>query len=50
MSFFGRFYLDKEKDIVVDLDMNQDELTYVIHVEHYHKDNLISHLARICKD
>ena len=50
MSFFGRFYLDKEKDIVVDLDMNLDELTYVIHVEHYHKDNLISHLARICKE
>lgn len=49
MSFFGRFYLDKEKDIVVDLDMQNEDLFYSIYVENYHKDNLILHLARICE-
>lgn len=48
MSFFGRFYLDKEKDIVVDLDMRQDQLSYTIYVEHYNENNLILNLARIC--
>ena len=34
---------------MADLDMYEGELSYIIHVEHYHKDNLILHLARICK-
>ena len=30
MSYFGKFYLDKEKDIVVSLDMSGAALTYTI--------------------
>ena len=32
MSYFKTFYLDKEKDIVVHLDMNEDILSYTIFV------------------
>ena len=47
MSQFGKFYLDKEKDIVVSLDMNQDVLSYIIHVRNHKSDNLIKNLARV---
>ena len=47
MSKFGKFYLDKEKDIVVSLEMNQDILSYTIHVRNHKSDNLIKNLARV---
>ena len=47
MSYFKRFYLDKEKDIVVTLDMNRDILSYTIHVRNHQTDNLIQNLAKI---
>ena len=49
MSCFGKFYLDKEKDIVVCLDMKQSILSYTIYVNNYKNDNLINNLARISK-
>ena len=45
MSYFGKFYLDKEKDIVVTLDMEQGRLSYTIAATNYQSDNLINNLA-----
>ena len=49
MSWFGQFYLDKEKDIVVDLDLRGDgELHYALRTPHHHTGNLITNLAGLC--
>ena len=47
MALFGIFYLDKEKDIVVELDMDQDQLSYTIYATNHKSDNLINNLARV---
>lgn len=47
MSYFGKLYLDKEKDIVVYLDMEQSVLTYSLFVNNHRSDNLINNLAAI---
>ena len=48
MVFFQQFYLDREKDIVVDLYMEGDHLLYVIRTPNHHTGNLITNLARLC--
>lgn len=49
MEFFDRIYLDKEKDIIVNLyKENDDELTYIIETPNHKTGNLITNLARIC--
>ena len=48
MIFFQQFYLDREKDIVVDLYMEEDTLSYVIRTPNHHSGNLIRNLARLC--
>lgn len=49
MEFFSRFYLDKEKDIVVNLyKYNNDELEYIIKTPNHKTGNLITNLAKIC--
>lgn len=49
MEFFDRIYLDKEKDIIVNLYReNEDELTYIIETPNHKTGNLITNLARIC--
>ena len=49
MLFFERFYLDKEKDIIVNLyKENKDELTYIIETPNHKTGNLITNLAKIC--
>ncbi|MBP3502747.1 MAG: adenosine deaminase [Clostridia bacterium] len=49
MKFFDKFYLDKEKDIIVNLyNENQDELKYIIETPNHKTGNLITNLARIC--
>ncbi len=45
MSDFGSIYLDKEKDIVVRLDMEQSVLRYTISVRNHQSNNLINNLA-----
>lgn len=45
MSDFGKFYLDKEKDIVVLLDMDGSALSYTIFATNHQSDNLINNLA-----
>lgn len=45
MTDFGTFYLDKEKDIVVKLQMQGENLSYCIFVDNHETDNLIKNLA-----
>ena len=47
--YFGKLYLDKEKDLVVLLYMEQESLTYIIKAENHQLDNLINNLASITK-
>ena len=47
MGHFGKLYLDKEKDIVVYLDMEQDVLRYTIRANNHRSDNLINNFAAI---
>ena len=47
MSYFGKLYLDKEKDIVVTLDMENGVLGYTISANNHRSDNLINNLAAI---
>lgn len=48
MAYFGRFYLDKEKDIIVELSMELSGLSYVIRTPNHAKGNLITNLAKVC--
>ena len=48
MEPFGTFYLDKEKDIIVDLFQENDSLFYVLRTPNHRTGNLIRNLARLC--
>ena len=48
MEPFGQFFLDKEKDLVVDLYRDGDELTYVLRTPNHGTGNLITNLASLC--
>lgn len=48
MAFFGKFYLDKEKDVIVELDMDDNALRYTLRTPNHAKGNLITNLARLC--
>ena len=48
MEFFARFYLDKEKDIIVDLYQESGGLRYVLRTPNHGTGNLITNLARLC--
>lgn len=48
MAFFGKFYLDKEKDIIVELSMEDNGLFYVLRTPYHAKGNLITNLANLC--
>lgn len=47
MSYFGKFYLDKEKDIVIELDMSKHILSYCLFTPNHKTDNLIINLAKV---
>ena len=47
MGYFGKLYLDKEKDIVVYLDMNGSVLSYTMEANNHQSKNLINNLAAI---
>ncbi|MBQ9845038.1 MAG: adenosine deaminase [Oscillospiraceae bacterium] len=47
MSYFGKFYLDKEKDIAVLLDMENSVLSYTIMAAEHLSHNLINNFAAI---
>ena len=46
-AYFGKLYLDKEKDLIVLLYMEQDSLTYIIKAENHQLDNLTMH-CKMC--
>ncbi|MBQ1299608.1 MAG: hypothetical protein IIY25_00655 [Erysipelotrichaceae bacterium] len=48
MKYFGRFYLDNEKDIIVELYRESDELYYVLRTPNHNTGNLITNFARLC--
>ena len=48
MAYFGQFFLDKEKDIVVRLEMEGKVLSYTIFANHHRSNNLINNFAVIC--
>lgn len=49
MEFFNKFYLDKEKDIIVNLyKSGDDELTYILETPNHKTGNLITNLANLC--
>ena len=48
MAYFGKFYLDKEKDIIVELEMTAGGLRYLLRTPNHAKGNLITNLAKLC--
>ncbi|MBQ9252892.1 MAG: adenosine deaminase [Clostridia bacterium] len=48
MSYFGHFYLDKEKDIIVEMDREGDEISWVLRTPNHGTGNLITNLAALC--
>lgn len=52
LNFFKRFYLDKEKDIIVNLYKHYnttDELIFMIETPNHNTGNLITNLAKVCQ-
>lgn len=47
MTHFGKFYLDKEKDIVVKLFLDKGYMTYELSTPNHHTGNLITNLAKL---
>ena len=48
-QYFTTFYLDKERDIVVNLyQTGEDELTYILETPNHNTGNLITNLAKLC--
>lgn len=48
-KLFGKFYLDKEKDIKVSIYReSEDELRYIIETPNHNTGNLITNLAKLC--
>lgn len=48
-KIINKFYLDKEKDIIVNLyQTSEDELTYILETPNHGTGNLITNLAKIC--
>ena len=49
LKFLNKFYLDKEKDIIINLyKPENDEMTYILETPNHGTGNLITNLAKIC--
>ena len=48
MEYLNKFYLDKEKDIIVTIYKDSKGLFYIISTPNHHTGNLITNLAKIC--
>ena len=49
-NLLSKFYLDKEKDIIVKIyKTSEDEVTYILETPNHNTGNLITNLAQICK-
>lgn len=49
MKYFGRLYLDKEKDMIVDLYRDRNDLRYILRTPNHNTGNLITNLAKLCE-
>ncbi len=49
MEYMKSFYLDKEKDIIVDLFREGEDLHYVLKTPNHNTGNLIRNLAKLCE-
>ena len=52
LKYFNRFYIDKEKDILVELyrNSNPNELEYIIRTPNHKNGNFINNLAKVCDE
>ncbi len=48
MKYFGTFFLDKEKDIIVDLYTDGEGMEYILSTPNHRTGNLITNLASLC--
>ena len=48
MGYFGTFWLDKEKDMIVTCDLEGDEMHYVLSTPNHKTGNLIENFAKLC--
>ena len=48
MTYFGKFYLDKEKDVIVTLNQNDGAMFYILETPNHGTGNLITNLAKVC--
>lgn len=48
MTFFGKFYLDKEKDVIVTLNLGDNGMSYILETPNHGTGNLITNLAKVC--
>ncbi|MBR2068061.1 MAG: hypothetical protein IJ875_07395 [Solobacterium sp.] len=48
MQYLSHFYLDKEKDIIVDLYKDESNLIYTLRTPNHSTGNLIRNLAKLC--
>ena len=49
MIFFQQFYLDREKDIAIELYLEGTRMFYIIRTPNHHTGNLITNLAKLCE-
>ncbi len=49
MKYFTHFYLDQEKDIIVDLYQDNDHLFYQLKTPNHTTGNLITNLSKLCE-
>lgn len=48
-KLFSKFYLDREKDIIINLyQENPNEITYILETPNHNTGNLITNLAKLC--
>lgn len=48
MEYFARFFLDREKDIIVDLYKDDEDMNYILRTPNHKTGNLITNLAKLC--
>jgi len=50
-TLVNRFYLDKEKDIIVSIYREkEDEIRYILETPNHNTGNLITNLAKLCRN
>lgn len=47
-KYFAHFYLDQEKDIIVELYLDDEKMSYILRTPNHSTGNLITNLAKMC--